>query len=292
MKILMTAGMHGNEQDAVLSVLKYKEAISKRDDLDLDIDFVIVNRSGIVHNTRETMDDACQHTDDPNRMFPIPSTTLSCSATISWIKENLKNYEAVIDVHNSQDVACCVLLSNNKYARNYVEFCEKYDIKYIARESNIDTIKKYANEVTKIPAFTVEMGGLNNAPYSRIITQGHVDFLDKLVAAIRKDPMLPDLPNPDRDPLCQRELWMPIVAHSDGVVEWISDIGERVNMGECIAKIKRLPSANIGFKKNEKVEEEIITAEIDGYICAMNDMWVSRSEPIGYLQPDSIKGSC
>ena len=291
MKILMTAGMHGDEQDAVLTVLKYKEMISKRDDLDLDVDFLIVNKSGIRYNTREVY-----HPDlsigDPNRMFdaPMPTNYMLETSAVEWIKQNLKNYEAVIDVHNSQDVAMCVLLSNNKYARNYVEFCEKYQINYIARESNTDTVKKYANEVTKIPGFTVELGGMNNAPYSRIITQGHVDFIDKLVAAIRKDPDLPDLPNANRDPLFQCELWMPIVAHDDGIVEWLADIGERVQMGETIAKIRKLPVAN--FNKNSKMEEEVVIAETNGYICAMENMWCSRSEPFGWIQPDPCHGDC
>ena len=292
MKILMTAGMHGNEQDAVLSMLKYREMIQSRDDLDLEIDFIIVNKSGLFSCTRDSMDHAPKEVNnDPNRMFErLKDVSESVQYIINYIKDHLKEYEVVIDLHNSEDCATSVVLSNTKYARNYIDFCEKYKINYIAWESNTPTLKQYANEIVKIPAFTVELGGLNSAPYSRQITESHVAFIDKLVESIRKDPGLPDLPNPDRDPLWPQELYVDLHSHRDGIVEWMVDIGASVKRGDVIAKVHEMPDRP--FKKETTENKpEVIVSPVDGILVSIDRMVVRRSESIGWIQPEQMHGS-
>lgn len=292
MKILMTAGMHGNEQDAVLSMLKYREMIQERDDLDLEIDFVIMNKSGLFNCTRETLDNLQKEViNDPNRMFePAKSVRDTLSFNLDYIKSHLKEYEVVIDLHNSEDCATSVVISNTKYARNYIDFCDRYNIDYIAMESNTPTLKQYANETIKIPAFTVELGGMNSAPFSRQNTYHHAKFIDMLVESIRKDPDLPDLPNPCRDLLLPQELYVDIHAHMDGIVEWLVDAGSEVKVGDVIAKVREMPDGPFKKAATEKAAEEV-RAPINGILVSRDRMVVKRSESIGWIQPDQMYGS-
>ena len=93
MKILITAGMHGNEQSALLAVMKYREMIAARDDLDLDVDFAIINHYGLFNDQRNMRETPQEKVFDPNRMWEpvnIINGWGSASSAAEAIKEKLK----------------------------------------------------------------------------------------------------------------------------------------------------------------------------------------------------------
>lgn len=290
MKILITAGMHGNEQSALLAVMKYREMIAARDDLDLDVDFAIINHYGLFNDQRNMRETPQEKVFDPNRMWePVEIASMwgNAAGAAEAIKERLKNYELVIDVHNSPAISPCVVLTNSKYARNYVEFCNKNGIPFVAWESNTPTIKQYANEVVKIPAFTVELPEMNSSQYSNVLTSHQASFIDKLVEACRKSDNCMDLPVANRAYLDPSQLYWKVQAHEKGVVEMLVELGASVKTGDPIAKIHRLPYGF--FKKNDPnvaTPAETVIAPVDGRIMVLDNMVREKTEDICWIQPD------
>ena len=290
MKILITAGMHGNEQSALLAVMKYREMIAARDDLDLDVDFAIINHYGLFNDQRNMRETPQEKVFDPNRMWePVEITSMwgNAAGAVEAIKQHLKNYELVIDVHNSPAISPCVVISNSKYARNYVEFCKKNVIPFVALESNTPTIKQYANEIVKIPAFTVELPEMNSSQYSNFLTSHQASFIDELVEACRKSDNCMDLPVPNREYLDPSQLHWRVKAHEKGVVEMLVELGANVEKGDPIAKIHRLPYGF--FKKNDPnvaTHAEIVIAPVDGRVMVLNNMVREKTDEICWIQPD------
>lgn len=290
MKILITAGMHGNEQSALLAVMKYREMIAARDDLDLDVDFAIINHYGLFNDQRNMPETLQENVFDPNRMWE-PVNVINgwgnAASAAEAIKEKLKNYELVIDVHNSPAISPCVVLTNSKCARNYVEFCNKNDIPFVAWESDTPTVKQYANEVVKIPAFTVELPEMNSSQHSNVLTSQQASFIDRLVEACRKSDDCMDLPVANRSYLNPSQLYWKVQAHEKGIVELLVELGASVKTGDPIAKIHRLPYGF--FKKNDPnvvTPAETVVAPVDGRIMVLDNMVRDKTDDICWIQPD------
>ena len=74
----------------------------------------------------------------------------------------------IIDVHASKNCTEFVLINNDNYVKNYVEFCNSLDIKYAVWEGSKNTIKSFANQNNKI-AFTVECDGIQTINHKSLV---------------------------------------------------------------------------------------------------------------------------
>lgn len=102
--------------------------------------------------------------------------------------KNVFDYDVVMDVHCSPNLCNCVVIDNNRYAANYIKFCNENDIPYALVDAN-DTIKNAVIRNTSLhvmsgahtAAFTVELNGMGIT--SNVIYDNNVRFLNKLIEA-------------------------------------------------------------------------------------------------------------
>lgn len=179
-KVLIIAGTHGNESNAVnlLSLYGYylkrlKYFLDKKQPGDnYFIDEILypmfkqekniksitivnaLNETGLKYNTREFIQLSSTETDDLNRYFDderIPNK----DDIMERLDQLIKKHDIIIDVHNTENVTGCVSIALNVNAPYYTDFCLKNKIPFILMENN-NTIKKHADLGGK-KAFTVEV---------------------------------------------------------------------------------------------------------------------------------------
>lgn len=105
--------------------------------------------------------------------------------------KNASDYNVIMDVHCSPNLQNCVVIDNNRYAANYIKFCNENDIPYALVDAK-DTIKnsviKYNSLFNKygsgIAAFTVELNGMGIT--DKATYESNVKFLTTLVEAFCK----------------------------------------------------------------------------------------------------------
>lgn len=183
-KVLIIAGTHGNESNAVnllslywwhLKKLKYHIDNGQIGD-DYFIDEVLfpmfnqekniksitivngLNETGLRYNTREFIQLSTTETDDLNRYFDdekIPDK----NDIMEKLDQLIEEHDIVIDIHNTENVTACVSIALNINAPYYTDFCLKNKIPFILMENN-NTIKKHADITKGKKAFTVEVSGL------------------------------------------------------------------------------------------------------------------------------------
>lgn len=209
--ILITSGVHGSEQLAVVSSLRMvreykKQKEDSRQYLDstahlkeIDPYFDVgpitlmagVNPYGLIAGTREFKDEPAAETGTPdkdkanlNRAFRAEdrSDRYTFEYAVEAIKAEIDFADIVIDVHNSPLIHNCVLIDNGPYARNYVEFCREFGLDFVIREGPADTIKAYAIGQGKV-GLTVELAGMGECPYQDLIVAEQTDFIKKVVTA-------------------------------------------------------------------------------------------------------------
>jgi len=195
-KILVIAGVHGNEHNAVLAAYRvYREFLNETDDKfkkDHTIRFLIgVNRWGLLNNRREwgTREDVYPEpipNDRPidfNRVFADESLDKvddSARTMRDIIKEAIKEADIVIDVHNSPACANMVLLNNDEYTYDTIAFLEAIHHRYMVWESQTSTIKKYAIDHGKV-GLTVELGGMTLGAQDGAVMEVQVSSLKTLI---------------------------------------------------------------------------------------------------------------
>ncbi len=156
-KILILTGIHGNELTPIhcgFLLNKQKWDISKFKTLKI---INAINVNGIKECVRDISVDKSK---DLNRMFSNDDkTNLS-----EELKKEFENFDVIIDIHSSKNCTEFILINNDEYANSYVEFSEKFNVKYLLRYNNNSTIKKYGLNLGKI-AFTIELNKMDNIDF-------------------------------------------------------------------------------------------------------------------------------
>ena len=286
--ILVIAGVHGNEHNAVLATKKLMNAIETSPDFSKSgatVRFIIgANRYGLLNNTREWGEPDCIKNDagepvDLNRVFkedkcPPGSTLLEIKNKLS---KAIFSADIVIDVHNSPAMEPCVLLNNDTHTREYVKFCTANEIRYITQESTNSTVKKYAIDTGKI-GFTVELGGMTLSPWhDKIIADQYMFLTNFLSALYMSDPAELDSLRIDSKPLIPSEIMYALPARCYGMVEYVENaLSDKFFAGDVIAHI---------ISENGLIGDDVI-APCDGWIgCCNPTLFVRPGDEYVYWQP-------
>lgn len=273
MKYLLLCGVHGDEQCAVLATMSAIRELDK-----YDVEYMIVNYPGLRKNTREVPEPS-EKTKNMNRMYGT-SVSFDSDSVISKIKEKISQVDVVIDVHNSPACSNSILVSNNKYAKSYIQFANKMDIRYILRESETDTAKKYAIESGKI-GFTVELGGMCFGPGFGNIISGQIEFISNLIVKLEMYCTTSSLFTESLSALSPVYNMLPIHAHTEGILSYTKELGEWVGSGAELATIYN--------DKNEVVD--VIQAPTCGWIAdTMGTLYVMPGDYVCDFQPDILIG--
>lgn len=159
-KLLLISGVHGNEYtpiEALFQLEKDSEYLNNLLEIYEKITFLhAVNEHGIKNNIREYNGNT-----DLNRIF---GNDVLREKLISQIE--LADY--IIDVHASNNCTEFVLINNDNFVKDYVDFCIKNDIKYAVWEGSRNTIKSHSTHNNKI-AFTVECDGIGTVNHKSLL---------------------------------------------------------------------------------------------------------------------------
>lgn len=163
-KILVIAGVHGNELTPIVVVDHLRRIIEENKGVDNSnySKFTIlnvVNESGIKNRTRDFISG---FTNDINRKFAD-----NMDIDIECIRKYINDADIVIDIHSSPSCTPFFLINQDMYANSYVEFMEYNNLPYLLRYSNASTIKKYALEIGK-KAFTLELNRIGVVNISEV----------------------------------------------------------------------------------------------------------------------------
>lgn len=276
LNITLSSGVHGNEQCAVLST-RIATAYFNNDTALFVRNIGPLNRRGLRDCVREVTGDP-EPTNDLNRKFAPASTEKldDVNGITKYVKNMIKDADIVIDVHNSPACANTVLISNNGFADRYVEHCNKHGIPFILWESNTDTIKKYAQSELKV-GITIELGGMGGMMHLSKIIEEQWRFIVKVVESFREEDSsslqrfygLRDVYFYPAD-----KMWQPVYAHSEGILDYLYDVGAEVKKGDVIATVR-------GDSKDIDV-----VSPCNGWIAEIHDnLWVQPGDEFCHVQP-------
>lgn len=156
-KILIIAGIHGNESNAVnlLSKISRKYEINTTDIGQVTF-LNAINTTGLKYNTREFQEEESKESNDLNRYFDteVKEDKIQIMEELS---QYIKEHDLIIDIHNSPNVVIpSVVIALNEHAPFYIRKCDGLNIPYILY-SNTNTIKKYADLTLGKEAYTIEV---------------------------------------------------------------------------------------------------------------------------------------
>lgn len=287
-KILVVAGVHGNEHNAVLAAYRFMGAIESDDtflDSCTEIRFILgANRYGLMNNTREWGEPDCAKNEagdpvDLNRVFkeddcPKNSSLQEIMRTLSTAVEAS---DIVIDIHNSPAMTPCVLLNNDTHTKEFVKFCSDTGTRYIIQESTTNTLKRYALSKGKI-AFTVELGGMTVSPWHDEIVADQYMFLRTFIPDLymASDMDIDEL-HSEANPLKPSDIMCALPARCYGMVEYEEDaLSREFKAGEPIAHI---------ITGDGLLGEDVI-APCDGWVaCCTPTLFVRPGDEYVYWQP-------
>lgn len=272
MKYLFLCGVHGDEQNAVLSTIKAYNSIKQENHESIQIDCLIVNTPALRACQREVPDKAGP-TMDMNRMYGT-ETDFKPDEAISTIKQKIMESDVVIDVHDSPACANSILISNSDYAEDYVKFAKEMGICYIITESATNTAKKFAVEAGKV-GFTVELGGMGFCPEFKTVIDKNVQFIHRLVMSIEVYAQNGGKFE-KKAPLVQNCIVRSIYAHTEGIMDYTKGLGDTFRAGEVIGCI---------YSPSGVIVEKVV-APFDGWVSdAMPQIWMEAGSVICDLQP-------
>lgn len=278
-KILVIAGVHGNEHNAVLAAYRvYQEFLNETDDKcknEHTIRFLIgVNRWGLLNNQREWGTRADVYPDPMPKDKPIDFNRVFADESLekvedsAWtmrntIKEAIKEADIVIDVHNSPACENMVLLNNDEYTYDTIAFLEAIHHRYMVWESQTSTIKKYAIDHGKV-GFTVELGGMTLGAQDEAVMDDQVsslktliNFLDFYMPKFKKGECLPP-----------HMLAQPIYAKAYGLID-------TVTYTRHVEMKKDMVFATMITDSDNPADAEF-RAPCDGYMVACEDRRVLK----------------
>ena len=272
MKYLLLCGVHGDEQNAVLSTMKAYNSLKQENHGSIQINCVIVNTPALRACQRE-VPEKDEPTMDMNRMY-VNEPDFNPDSIVETIKQKIMESDVVIDVHDSPACANSILISNSDYAEDYVKFAKEMGICYIITESATNTAKKFAVEAGKA-GFTVELGGMGFCPEFKTVIDKNIQFIHRLVMSIevyaqRGGHFL------KKAPMVQNCIVRSIYAHTEGIMDYTKGLGETFRTGEVIG----------GIYSPTGILVEKVVAPFDGWVAdAMPKLWVEAGDVICDLQP-------
>lgn len=147
LKVLLIAGIHGNEERTILIA---DELLKKYPNLQDNFDFTIVN-----------LDSGFKQRDVQFNLNRIDQVELlkTINTKIQTIISSIKNYDIVLDLHNSEICSNKLLVSYQTNLPDWFVYNKKYLNDVIWRKSDFVSISEYARQCGKI-SFTVEFGGM------------------------------------------------------------------------------------------------------------------------------------
>lgn len=276
-KILIIAGVHGNEHNAVLAAYRvYKslaDATAPEFKNENDIRFLLgVNKWGLLTNKREFGSRTDIHPDpiqkdkpvDFNRVFTMDHVSPGnedATAVRDIVQHAIEAADIVIDVHNSPAIANMVLLNNDEYTESTIKFFNECHMEnnYMVWESQTNTIKKYAIDHGKV-GFTVELGGMTlGGMEDGDIINNQYSFLKSFTSWI--DQFMPKFEKGAR--LTPDKLAMPIYAHAYGLIDTV-DFHRSAPMkkGDVFATM---------ITDSDNPEDAEFKAPCDGFLVACED---------------------
>jgi succinylglutamate desuccinylase len=265
--ILILTGVHGNELTPVYVGYLLNEYILKNDKNydDNYHNLTLINAINIDGIRKNIRDVPLNNTDDLNRMFK----TEVKEKYVDEIKELIDKNDVIIDIHSSPACTEFILLNNNEYSNSYVEFAEKFQIPYLLRFNNNDTIKKYCLEKGKI-SFTIEINKMNSIDFDSSSKCFNIiqDIFHNVNNFIYK------IEEPRYEP------YFEFFYHKEGlfIPNYCKKLGKFIEngdeIGECI-NLKNFNKDIIYYKNN--INARIISGDDTSYI--------NPNSPIYYLQP-------
>ena len=272
MKYLLLCGVHGNEQNAVLSTIKTFNSIKQENHESIQIDCLIVNTPALRACQREVPEKP-DPTMDMNRMYGTEQDFKPDEA-VATIKKKIMESDVVIDVHNSYACANSILISNSDYAEDYVKFATEMGICYIVTESATNTAKKFAIEAGKV-GITVELGGMGYGPEFKTIIDKDMQFIHRLIMSLEVYAQRGGKFE-KKAPLVQNCIVRSIYAHTEGIMDYTKELGDTFRAGEVIGCI---------YSPSGVIVEKVV-APFDGWVAdAMPQIWVEAGAVICDLQP-------
>ena len=147
LKVLLIVGIHGNEERTILIA---DELLKKYPKLQDKFDFTI-----------ENLDSSFKQRDVQFNLNRIDQVELlkTINTKIQTIISSIKNYDIVLDLHNSEICSNKLLVSYQKDLPDWYVYSKKYLKDVIWRRSEFVSISEYARQLDKI-SFTVEFGGM------------------------------------------------------------------------------------------------------------------------------------
>ena len=284
--VQLFSGVHGNEHCAILSSIRAKEVI-KDDSMDIRL-MDGVNVPGLRDNVREVADHSKDVITDLNRKFTIYKEPDKIDVITKHIEDTIELADIVIDIHNSPACMNCVLISNNGYAPAYIQHCISHNLSYLLWESDTDTIKKYSQDMNKV-GITIELGGMGGSVHQKHLITEQTQFIIDVIESFQgmsKDvlkkvftPTKPGSFEPSYRFFDSSFLWQPIFAHSEGVIEYLYDVGESIDKGAVICRIHS--------KKDGHAPYTEVVSPCTGKLAEISDaLYVRAADCFCHIQPD------
>lgn len=287
LNILVVAGVHGNEHNAVLAAYRLYRALEDETDPNLKpkhkVRFLLgLNTWGLLNSTREwgTREDVYPDPllDEPgidfNRVFDEKYAETTAKEARDRVIDAIESSDIVIDVHNSPACENMVVINNDEYAASTVKFLDECHMdRYMVRESTTGTIKKYATSRGKA-AFTVELGGMTLGPLDGSVMIDQAAYLKTLVSLL--DARMPRFEK--GKPLPPWQLAMAVPARAFGMIDDVK-FSRHVEMkaGEVFATM---------VTDSDNPDDRVFRAPCDGRLVAcMPTRFVKPGDEIFTWQP-------
>lgn len=289
LSVLFVCGIHGNETKAVKVIMKLREALEDKESSEFSgissVGYAIgVNKEGLKHNTREWIDKQQNSTLDMNRSFEKETAIFEkgFDEIVDEVKEMTKNYDVVVDVHNSPNCVDSFLIDIGMPKSCWIAaFAKKMDSKIfqpIVRRSGVNSLKNYVNADNGTDhlhvGFTVEFGGMGFEG-EHLDSEENINLKAyKLIEFLKQLPKLRDCVDEKLDYL---DCTIPVFSTNSGIVEYEhkNPIG-KYSKGEKICVIKKFSGVVV----------ETIVAPCDGYLIGVGESYYVTNS-IGEFQPFS-----
>ena len=163
-KILILAGVHGNELGTILLANDINEWATPKNLLEHDIAILDIWTHVNISGTRNKTRDYVQNDPgmDLNRGYSIdrPSADDIRKEIIDLISKN--DYDIVIDMHCSHNIAPTFLIdADQDYAPEICKWCTEHHFNCMVRECHNDTIKRFTSDCDII-GLTWEQPGMQD----------------------------------------------------------------------------------------------------------------------------------
>lgn len=251
-KILVICGTHGNELSAVKMGIRLNKMFKSIENIDI---IPFNNKSALKNGTRESFQLINNY--DLNRTL-FSNENETHSEISEKLKECIKNYDIIIDIHNSPRCGNFFLIDDDSYKYELQQLALYAGVQYIIRSNTSNTIKKYCNQIGKL-GFTYEFRGMDTGDNLHNINKAFRDILAFInnIADQQKFKIPEILPEYNL-----RE----VVSHSEGFVDFYTNLNQICEkdsiiaciideMGEIIQEIKAPYRCKVIIQGHEFAED-------------------------------------